>query len=156
MAVHYNNFTAHYPQAGWQCIAVVLLPTAHGQCGGALQEFYYLLPPSSVAPHCTSSPPTAPRHQGGVAVQCSSSTAYCPQVVWLCMGAVPLPIGPRQCGNALQTCHCLLRPGSVEVHCRSSSAYGPRPFGSELHEFHCPLPTGSVAVHWSSFTAYCP
>ena len=43
------------PQLVGQRTAGVPLPTAPRRCGGALQEFHYLLPPGSAAPRCTSS-----------------------------------------------------------------------------------------------------
>ena len=48
----------------------VPLATAHRQCGGALQQFHYPLPPGSVAVHYRS------------------STARRPQAVWQCIAKV--------------------------------------------------------------------
>ena len=56
--------TTHCPQGVWQCIKRVPEPVAPTQCGGALQQFNCLPPPSSVV------------------VYCNSSTAHCPQAAW--------------------------------------------------------------------------
>ena len=77
-AVHCRSCTVHCPQAVRQCIAGVALPTAPGQCGGALQEFHSPLPPGSEAVHCTS------------------CTAHCSQAVRQCVAGVPLPTALRQ------------------------------------------------------------
>ena len=170
VAVHCGSSTAYCPQAVWRCIVAVPLPTAPRQCGSALQEFHRPLPPGSVAVHCSS--PTAPKQcgsalqefhrplpPGSVAVHCSSSTASCPQAMWQCIVAATLPTAPRQCGDALQEVpahcpqavwqhfHCLLPPGSVTLHSRSSLPTAPMQCGSAKQEFHCPLPPGSVSVH---------
>ena len=53
------------------------MPTAHGQCGSALQQFHYPLLP------------------GSVAVRYSSCSAYYPQAAWQRLAQVncPLPLG---------------------------------------------------------------
>ena len=61
------------PRAVRLCAVGGPLPTAPTQSGGVLQEL-----------HC-------PLPQGNAAVCCRSSTARCPQVVWRCIAAVPLP-----------------------------------------------------------------
>ena len=106
---HCRSSTAHRPQAAWQCIARIALPTTPRQGGSALQDFHSTLPP------------------GSEALYCRSSTAHCPQAVWQCIAGAALPTAPRRCGSALQELHCPLPPGSVAVHSRSSTAHCPLP-----------------------------
>ena len=75
-------------------------------------------------------------------MRCTSSTAHCPQTVWLCKAGAPLPTAPRRCGSAVQEFHCPL-PRRSEARCTSSTA-------------HCPLPPDSVVVQSRSSTAHCP
>ena len=84
VAVHDRSSTAHCPQSVRQFIAAVRLPTAHGHCGSALQEYRLLgnipPPPSWWARalhecHCPLPP-------AGMALHYSSCPGHCPKAVW--------------------------------------------------------------------------
>ena len=114
-AVHCGGCTAHCPQAVWQCIARVPLlrqrpppgqdspspkpvgpriagiplPTAPRRCGSALHELHCPLPRRNEAVHLQEL--HCPLPPGSEAVRCRSSTAHCPQTMWLCKAGAPLP-----------------------------------------------------------------
>ena len=77
-AIHYRSCTAHCPQAVWQCIGGVKLPTAPRQRGSALQEL------------------RCPLLSGSEAVHCRSCTVQCPEAVREFITGVALPTVPRQ------------------------------------------------------------
>ena len=159
------------------------LPTAHRQCGKALQKLQKTQPAGSVAVHYNSStaqctwalswcilvvsPPWPPR---SVAVHCRNSNTHCPPATWECIARAALPIAPRRCGSALHKFHCPLHKGSVKLHCRSFIAQcpqalwqciaavpmptAPRQCGNALQEMHSTLHTCRVVVHCEEF--HCP
>ena len=131
---HCGSGTAHHPQAVWQCIAGVALPTDPKKRGSALQEFQCLLPPGSEAVHCRSStaqcPKTVRQYIAGVPLSRQrpppGQVFPSPQLVGPRIAGAALPTAHRQCGSALQEFHCLLPPGSEAVHGRSCTAHCPK------------------------------
>ena len=96
--------TAHCPHTVRHCFGGFPAPTTLKECGQALQQLHYQTLTCSVAKDCSRALQQVHRPQpaGSSAVHYNFYTAQCTYALWWCIGAVPPPMPPKQCGGALQ------------------------------------------------------